>query len=170
MDTTATIDVAVRCIQIMADGEPADFEQYVHPEAVNHEDSAEPPECRKPGPAGYYATALWLRTAFADLAYDIHYVVTEGDLVAINSTMSGRHVAPFAVYDESGAVDSVFPPTGKTFAVSQSHWLRIKDGKVVDHWANRDDIGQAKQLGWVPPTPLYLIKMARAKARLKRTM
>lgn len=25
-----------------------------------------------------------------------------------------------------------------------------------------------KQLGWVPPTPAYLIKMARAKRRAKR--
>ena len=39
-----------------------------------------------------------LRTAFADLAYEIHHVIANGNLVAIHSTMSGRHVAPFAVY------------------------------------------------------------------------
>jgi hypothetical protein len=51
---------------------------------------------------------------------------------------------------------------------TQSHWFRIEDGKVIEHWANRDDLGQAKQLGWVPPAPAYLIRMARAKARAKR--
>jgi predicted ester cyclase len=159
---------AVRSIQIMADGDRADFDALVHPAAVNREDAVEPPSCRVGGPAGYYATALWLRTAFEGLAYEVHHVVADGNLVAINSTMSGRHVAPFAVYTPEGEVDTVFPPTGKTFAITQSHWVRIEDGQVVEHWANRDDLGQAKQLGWVPPTPAYLIRMARAKSRAKR--
>jgi predicted ester cyclase len=160
--------IAVRSILIMADGDRADFDAVIHPAAVNREDDVEPPDCRIGGPAGYYATALWLRTAFEGLAYEIHHVVADGNLVAIESTMSGRHVAPFAVYTSGGEVDTVFPPTGKTFAITQSHWLRIEDGKVVEHWANRDDLGQAKQLGWVPPTPAYLFRMARAKSRAKR--
>ena len=119
------------------------------PDAVNREDEIEPPDCRVGGPAGYYATALWLRTAFEGLAYEIHHVVADGNLVAIDSTMSGRHVAPFAVYTPAGQVDTVFPPTGKTFAITQSHWLRIEDGKVVEHWAQprRSRPGQATRLG-----------------------
>jgi hypothetical protein len=31
-----------------------------------------------------------------------------------------------------------------------------------------DAIEQAKQLGWLPPTPACLIRMARAKGRAKR--
>jgi len=27
----------------------------------------------------------------------------------------------------------------------------------------------ARQLGWIPPTPVYLVKMARAKQRAKRS-
>ncbi|TCC57080.1 hypothetical protein E0H73_31870 [Kribbella pittospori] len=173
MSTTAGVsasEVAVRSIRIMADGDRADFDALIHPDAVNREDDIEPPECRVGGPTGYYATALWLRTAFEGLAYEIHHVVANGNLVAINSTMSGRHVAPFAVYTPAGGVDTVFPPTGKTFAITQSHWFRLEDGMVVEHWANRDDLGQAKQLGWVPPTPAYLFRMARAKSRVKRAM
>jgi predicted ester cyclase len=167
-DITVPGEIAERSIRIMADGQRAEFDALIHPDAVNSEGSIEPPACRVGGPEGYYATALWLRTAFADLAYEIHHVIANGNLVAINSTMSGRHVGPFAVYTPSGEVDTVFPPTGKTFAVTQSHWLRIQDGLVIDHWANRDDLGQAKQLGWVPPTPAYLVRMARAKSRIKR--
>lgn len=139
----------------------------VHPAATNREDTIEPPSSRVPGPAGFHATALWLRTAFADLRYDIHHVIADGELVAVNSTMHGRHVAPFVVYTADGEVDTAFPPTGKTFAVTQSHWFRVEDGKVIEHWANRDDLGQATQLGWVPPTPIYLFRMARAKSRAK---
>jgi predicted ester cyclase len=171
MNTTAGVSasaVATRSILIMADGERSDFDELIHPRAVNREDNVEPPECRIGGPAGFYATALWMRTAFDGLAYDIHHVIADGNLVAVNSTMSGQHVAPFVVYTPDGDVDTAFPPTGKMFAVTQSHWLRIEDGKVVEHWANRDDLGQAQQLGWVPPTPAYLFRMARAKSRAKR--
>ena len=101
MSTTAGVsagEIAVRSILIMADGERADFDTLIHLKAVNREGDAEPPECRVSGPAGYYATALWLRTAFEGLAYEIHHVIADGNLVAVNSTMSGRHVAPFAVY------------------------------------------------------------------------
>ena len=52
--------------------------------------------------------------------------------------------------------------------MTQSHWFRIEDGKIIEHWANRDDLGMARQLGWIPPTPAYLFKMARAKRRAKR--
>ncbi|MFD7153540.1 ester cyclase [Kribbella sp. NPDC059898] len=161
-------EIAVRGIQLMADGERADFDELIHPDAVNQEGRAEPPECRVGGPAGYYATALWLRTAFAGLAYDVHQVVADGNLMAVHVTMRGRHVAPFVVWTPDGEVDTAFPPTGKEFAVTQSHWLRVRDGQIVEHWANRDDLGQAQQLGWVPPTPGYLLRMARAKARARR--
>jgi predicted ester cyclase len=160
--------VAVRSIHIMADGDRADFDAVVHPRAVDRENAVQPPSSRVAGPAGFHATARWLRAAFADLRYDIHHVVADGDLVAVSSTMNGRHVAPIVLYADDGRVDTAFPPTGKAFAATQSHWFRIEDGKVIEHWANRDDLGQARQLGWVPPTPVYLIRMARAKGRAKR--
>ncbi|MDX6262968.1 MAG: hypothetical protein QOH84_4656, partial [Kribbellaceae bacterium] len=62
-----------------------------------------------------------------------------------------------------------FPPTGKTFAVTQSHWFRLRDGKVIEHWANRDDLGQAMQLGWIPPTPVFLVKMTLALRKARRS-
>jgi predicted ester cyclase len=109
-----------------------------------------------------------LRAAFAGLHYEIHHALTDGYLVAVNSTMNGRHVAQFVLYRDDGEVDTAFPPTGKSFAMAQTHWFRIQGGKVIEHWAVRDDLGQAKQLGWLPPTPAYLVRMALAKLRAKR--
>ena len=157
------ISVAVRSIHTMAHGDRADFEPLYHRRAVDRENLVQPPSSRVPGPAGVYSTALWMRAAFADLHYDVHHAIADGNLVAVNSTMNGRHVAPWAVYTGDGAVDTVFPPTNKTFATTQSHWFRVEDGLIIEHWANRDDLGMAKELGWVPPTPAYLFKMARAK-------
>ena len=135
------------------------------PDFFNHEQFEEPPASRGAGPATAHATAVWLRDAFADPRWEIQELVAEDDLIAFHCTMSGRHVRPFATYAADGSVDEVFPPTGNSFEVTQSHWLRVQDGQVIEHWANRDDLGMAKQLGWVPPTPLYLIRMALAKRR-----
>jgi hypothetical protein len=82
--------------------------------------------------------------------------------------MIGRHTAPWVVYAENGEVDTVFPPTGREFAATQSHWFRLDGGLIREHWANRDDLGMAKQLGWVPPTPAYLLRMSLAKRRARR--
>jgi predicted ester cyclase len=158
----------VRSCHAMADGDRADFDLLFHPRAASRE-TGRPPSARVPGPAGFYSTALWLRAAIAGLHYDIHHAIIDGGLVAVNSTMHGRHVAPIVFYTDDGAVDTVFPPTNRTFAMTQSHWFRIEDGKIIEHWANRDDLGMARQLGWIPPTPVYLLKMARAKRRAKRS-
>jgi predicted ester cyclase len=162
------VSVAVRSIHAMADGDRADFDPLYHPLAADLENRIQPPSSRVPGPAGFYSTALWLRAAFAGLHYDIHHAIAAGDLVAVNSTMNGRHVAPWPVYTDEATIDTVFPPTNKTFAMTQSHWFKMKDGVIIEHWANRDDLGTARQLGWVPPTPAYLVKMALAKRRSTR--
>lgn len=162
------VSVVVRSIHAMAAGDRAEFDLLYHPRAVDRENKIQPPSSRVAGPACFYSTARWLRAAFDDLHYDIHHALADGDLVAVNSTMNGRHTAPWAVYHEDGTVDTVFPPTGKPFAMTQSHWFRLADGRIIEHWANRDDLGTARQLGWIPPTPGYLLRMARAKRQARR--
>jgi hypothetical protein len=112
------VSVAARAIQAMADGDRADFDPLYHPRAADRENPVQPPSSRVPGPAGFYSTALWLRAAFAGLHYDIHHAVADGTLVAVNATMTGRHIAPWAVYTDHGAVETVFPPTGKRSTVA----------------------------------------------------
>jgi predicted ester cyclase len=167
--STDAIAIAVRSIHTMAEGARTAFDPLYHPRAVDRENKIQPPSSRVEGPQGFYSTALWLRGAFVDLHYDIHQAISTGDIVAVNSTMNGRHVADYAFYDDTGAVASVLPPTGRTFAMTQSHWFRVDNGKIIEHWANRDDLGTAQQLGWLPPTPIYLAKMWRAKRRARRS-
>lgn len=160
--------VAVRSMQIMVDGTRDDFDAVVHPDAINRESKDEPPETRGRGPAAFYATALWLRGWFDDLSFDVHEVVVDGDLVVVHNTMSGRQTGPAVIYGADGRVAQAMPATGKPFATTQSHWLRLCDGKVIEHWANRDDQGTAMQLGWVPPTPWFLFKALLATRRARR--
>ena len=161
-------ELCVRSMHIMADGTPEDFEAVVHPDARNREDVDEPPATRGRGPAAFYATALWLRDAYAELRWDIHDVVSEGDLVVVHATMSGRHTGTFVGYGADARPSQAFPPTGRRFATTQTHWFRVADGKVIEHWANRDDLGTAMQLGWTPPSPLYLVRMLLASRRARR--
>jgi hypothetical protein len=65
-------------------------------------------------------------------------------------------------------VRQAFPPTSRRFSTTQSHWFRLRDGKVIEHWANRDDLGTALQLGWMPPSPRYLLRTALATRRARR--
>jgi hypothetical protein len=166
-------EVCVRSIRLMADGTLADLAEVVHPDCRNREDVDEPPAARGRGPAALHATALWLRAAYADLQWEIHDVVhqpaPDGDLVVVHATMSGRHVGTFVAYGPDARPTQAFPPTGRHFAVTQSHWFRMRDGLVVEHWANRDDLGQAMQLGWTPPSPLYLARMLVATWRARRS-
>ena len=154
--------------QLLLDHErrrPFRLQAAFHPDAVNHEAKDEPAECRGTGPGAFYATARWLRSAFAELRWEIHEALPYDDLVVLHATMSGRQVGPFVSYGEDARVTDAMPPNGRTFAVTQSHWYRVTDGLIIEHWTNRDGIGMAKQLGWVPPTPRYLIRMALAKRR-----
>lgn len=164
-------DIAVRALRVMAEGSVlADFAAVIHPDAHNREADAEPPACRVRGPAGFHATALWLRATYADLRWEIHEVVAAGDLAVAHTTMSGRQIGPFVVYDADGLPAQAFPSNDRSFAVTQTHWFRIADGTVIEHWADRDDLGNARQLGWVPPTPPYLFRMWRALRAARRAV
>lgn len=171
MSTTSSTDdlaTAVRSIHLMATGDLADLAAVYTADAVNREAKAEPPDTRGVGPGAMYATALWLRGAFAELAWEVHDAVQDGNLVVVHATMSGRQTGPFVAYGPDGGVEVVFPPLGRRFAVTQTHWFRMRDGRVAEHWANRDDLGMGKQLGWTPPSPVYVVRMLLAGRRARR--
>jgi predicted ester cyclase len=166
--SAGAVGLVVRSIHAMASGERQDFDAMYHPAARDRENPVQPPSSRVAGPDCFWSTALWLRAAFAELRYEIHHALTEGQLVVVNSTMCGIHAQPWAVYSDEGDIDTVFPPTGRPFRATQSHWFRLEDGLIREHWANRDDLGMAKQLGWIPPSPAFLIRMSTAKRRARR--
>jgi predicted ester cyclase len=167
--STGTTALCVGSIHLMGDGSRADFDRVYSPDAVNREAAAEPPAARQPGPAGFYATAQWLRAAFSGLHWEIHETAGQDDLVAVHATMSGRHTGDFASYRPGTTiVDAVMPPTGNEFAVTQTHWFRTRDGMITEHWANRDDLGMARQAGWIPPSPDFLQRAAIATRRAQQ--
>jgi predicted ester cyclase len=111
--------------------------QMVTPDYVDHE----APPGTPPGPEGANAVLRWLRGAFADLSYEILDAFGEGDRVAVRLITKGTHTGEFM-----GT-----PPTGRQFEMEAIHLYRIADGKVAEHWAKRDDLGLARQLGLFGP-------------------
>jgi predicted ester cyclase len=84
-----------------------------------------------------------LRTAFPDLPFTIEELIAEGDLVAGRLTMRGAH---------DGSLMGM-PPTGRQVHEAHVHFARFRDGKAVEHWGVRDDVGLLRQLGVMPAAP-----------------
>ena len=69
-------------------------------------------------------------------------VLAEDGRVAIRARVSGRHVGEY----------NGLPPSGREWSVQQIHIVRVVDGKLIEHWASRDDLGALRQLGLLPST------------------
>jgi predicted ester cyclase len=94
------------------------------------------------GPAAMRQTVEWLLAQFPELHMTIEAMVAEGDTVAVRIFSEGTNLGP---------LNGVMPPTGRRFAARQSHWFRVADGRLAEHWATREDLPAMLQLGVVQP-------------------
>jgi steroid delta-isomerase-like uncharacterized protein len=90
-----------------------------------------------PGPEGQKRIAADFRAAFPDLHTTIDLVVAEANMVMVRWTTEGTHTVQW------GNV----PPTGKRASFSGVNIFRIENGRVVELWNHRDDLGLMQQLG-----------------------
>jgi predicted ester cyclase len=88
------------------------------------------------------AVADELMAQFPDLHMEVEAIVAEGDTVAVRVLSEGTNLGP---------LNGVVPPTGKRFAARQSHWFRVENGRLAEHWATREDLVAMMQLGVVQP-------------------
>ena len=90
------------------------------------------------GPQHARATREFLRAQFPDLHMTIEAILAEDDLVCTRIAATGTNL---------GALNALLPATGRTFTARQAHWFRVTDGRLVEHWAIRDDLTAMLQLG-----------------------
>ena len=69
--------------------------------------------------------------------FTIDDMIAEGDQVATRLTTAATQSGPFMG----------MPPSGKRYSIEEIHWFRLRDGKVVEHWHQFDQMGMMKQLG-----------------------
>ena len=126
---------------------PAAADEIMAEEYVEH--AIEPFGREEPGrvdgPSHAREVVEWLKAQFPDLEMTIEALVADGDTVAARVRSAGTN---------RGRLGGVAPPTNKRFDAQQSHWHRVADGRLREHWATRDDLSAMVQLGVIrPPGP-----------------
>ncbi len=88
---------------------------------------------------------------FPDIKMETINLVAEGEWVVGRYMFSGTHTGvgqhPFV----HGGLLAGVPPTNRSFEVQHIHMFRLRDGQIVEHWANRDDVDMMRQLGLMIP-------------------
>ena len=86
---------------------------------------------------------------FPDWRAEILEMLAEKDSVVVRLNVSGTHrgIGRFPV---NGGMLIGVEPTGESFEVQHIHWYKMRDGEIVDHYANRDDVEMMRQLGLLP--------------------
>jgi steroid delta-isomerase-like uncharacterized protein len=93
-----------------------------------------------PDREGVIALFGMLRGAFPDLHAVIHDQLSDGDKVVTRKTFHGTH---------RGELMGI-PPTGNPVAFDVIDIVRVRDGRLVEHWNVIDALGLMQQVGAVP--------------------
>lgn len=119
------------------------IDELVHSEFFNNDPT--PAASRDPESMKQFIHTI--TQAFPDHHHAIEDLVAEGDKVVMRCTLTGTHKGRFPGFLE-------MPPTGKSICQRQIHILRVRDGKVAEHWVVRDDLAMMQQLGLIPQPEL----------------
>jgi len=123
--------------EVFNEGKLDVIEEIVSPDFVEHE---ELPVGVPPGREGVASFVTMFREAFPDLKCEVQGMVAEGDEVWVQAVMTGTH---------QGEISGI-PATGKKVSVSMFDRVKVKEGKVVEHWGITNDLAMLTQLGVVP--------------------
>jgi predicted ester cyclase len=116
-------------------GDLAVIDELCSPDCVNHSAA---PDARH-GTAGLKKVVGFSRAAMSDQRWTHEMLVAEADLVVVHGIREATW--------QADAFRGVPTPKGKSVAVELVHIFRVRDGKIIEHWAVRDDLGLMKQLG-----------------------
>jgi steroid delta-isomerase-like uncharacterized protein len=105
------------------------------------------PEARH-GRAAYRGILTKLLKAFPDMQMTCEDMIAENDKVVVRLVFTGTHTGPLDF------TKLALPATGKRFSAAHIHIYRLENGLIAERWAERDDIGMFRQIGYVmTPAP-----------------
>lgn len=122
--------------EVLNGGDLAVADELLGPGFVEHH----PRPGQRPGRDGFKQRIAMLRTAFPDLQYTLDDEFAAADKVVIRVTARGTHQGELAG----------LAPTGRRFTMSGIVIFRIAGGKIIERWANYDNLSMLQQLGAVP--------------------
>jgi len=131
---------------------PAEIVSSFHEAANDRDDSAfalvaEDLVRHAAGPQGRDGLRQTLATLDNDLdspTATVHRVIAQDDVVVVQLTLHGRHVASTMPLLAGTA------PSGAEVAWDFIHIWRVVEGLIAEHWACRDDVGLLAQVGAWP--------------------
>jgi predicted ester cyclase len=125
--------VALESFRVIETGDAALADRIIAPDFINREADDDPDQRERQlaGPSGFMATARWLSAAFSDLRFKPIETLAEDERVAVLATMTATHTGSF----------QGIAPTGKRLQQHQFHLFRLRAGKIIEHSAQRDDLG-----------------------------
>jgi predicted ester cyclase len=97
-------------------------------------------------------------TTFPDVKMAPLNIVAERDWVAAHCMFSGTHKGVGQSHFVHEGLLAGAPPTGKSFKTRHIHMFRMEDGLIVEHWAARNDVDMARQLGLLPEAAISSAK------------
>ena len=109
------------------------MDKLFSPDYINHAATSD----ISPDLEGYKERVRYMIAAFPDLSIAIEDLFSDGDRVAVRLTARGTH---------QGSYLGV-PPTGELATWTAIAIYRVVDGRIVERWENRDDLGMMRQLG-----------------------
>ena len=112
------------------------IDDFIATDVVDH---SAPPRL-PPGIEDYRLKVGAFTSAFPDLQITYEPMIAEGDMVAGRFPLTGTHQGEFAG----------IPATGKQVSVTGHDFVRLTDGKLVEHWVEMDTLGMMQQLGVIP--------------------
>jgi steroid delta-isomerase-like uncharacterized protein len=123
--------------EVFNKGNLSAYDELVADDYVNHN----PPIAGIPGTKeGFKQAVILTRHAFPDVRVEIEDMLAEGDRVTFRDTTGATHKGNF------GPIAA----TGKKLVWTEMHFFRVSGGKIVEHWANFDQLGILTQMGVVP--------------------
>ena len=102
---------------------------------------------REVGRAGMQRVFEALFSVIPDFHYRIEESTAGGDRVVCKVTMTGTHLGRPALPEVFSGMLKDVAPTGKRVEVLHFHSFLVRDGKIAEHAAVRDDLGMLLQLG-----------------------
>ena len=117
-------------------GNLAVADEIVAADYVRH-DPGDPFPAR--GPEDVKRIVGMLRGMLPDFHIEVEAIIAEGDIVVSRYTATAT--------DTRGYMG--MPATGNSIRTSAMQMFRFRDGKIVESWAARDDLGVLRQLGHV---------------------
>ena len=133
MSNQANLDAIQRFGEAAQKGDYAVFREVVAPDCVDHD----PAPGQGPGPEGFQAFFTELHTAFPDMKIEVEHMVSDQENVAFAYRLTGTHQGPF----------QGVPASGKRVEARGMQISRFRDGKMVERWGSRDELGIMKQIG-----------------------